>query len=194
MHHVHWRTFWGTILLTSWLFASPIAVWSQTKVETFHPNKCVNESFYLIDKQGTRDGQYVRYSPTGRIIELGTYRNGKKTGVWWNFYSNGLVNNLFDYDKNEEVAFDLDHYRLGKNYAEYPPEAKEIMLEGKVEMSFKVDSLCRCSALRIISSTDPIFNASAFMVGEMEMKALMKERNLKCDNREMRFPVKFQLH
>jgi antitoxin component YwqK of YwqJK toxin-antitoxin module len=57
------------------------------------------ELFYKgLKKTGKDDGEYVKYQDSGRVDIKGTYKLGKKIGVWEDFYPTGVLFKKVYYD------------------------------------------------------------------------------------------------
>lgn len=184
------------LLFALWLVLISHDVMAQRKVETHHPNGKTKEVFSeLQDKRSSvKHGDYFGYHQNGQLIQKGKYHHGVKVGLWWEYFSNGKVKGIYDFDNQSAVPYTLDLLlNKGLNLVGYPKEAVIKKLEGDVEIRFEVDSLCRCRNLLVVASSDPIFDDEARSAGQLLMKYIEREQILRCDNRIVTFPVKFRL-
>lgn len=184
------------LLFALWLEFMPHVVLAQKKVETHHPNGKIKEVFSeLKDKRSSvKHGDYFGYHQNGQLVQKGKYDHGVKVGLWWEYFSNGKVKEIFNFDSQSAVPYTLDLLLYnGLNLVGYPKEAVIKKLEGDVEIRFEVDSLCRCRNLDVVASSDPIFDDEARSAGQLLMKNIEREQILRCDNRIVTLPVKFRL-
>ena len=65
------------------------------------------ESYYINSGDSIRNGSYIRYSETGKIIRKGQFREGNPSGIW-HFYTKKYPNDeylIYDFDTFREVFF-----------------------------------------------------------------------------------------
>ncbi len=187
-------------------------------VQTYYNKNQIKEYFYVLkNKKAIKHGTYNKYWPNGKIAEQGNYSNGKKDGKWVYLYSNGktmefgsykddkkiekwyyfdskgLITKIHDFGINKDIPITLDNYHLSFNSVDYPNIAKENQIEGEVILSFEVDSTCNCSNLKIVNTTDTIFNESALNAGKNVLNRIEREKKLNCDRRIITLPVGYKL-
>ena len=54
-------------------------------------------------KNGKKDGLWVRYHDNGRIEEKGTFKDGKNDGPWVNYHDNGQLREKGTYKDGKKV-------------------------------------------------------------------------------------------
>jgi hypothetical protein len=91
------------ICLSGTLFASG----DTTHVTTRYKDGKVNEQF-VRNKNGEKDGSYIRYTRYGKKYIVGQYADGIPVGIW-EFYSsdvNGVLVQKLDFDTHKELFVD----------------------------------------------------------------------------------------
>ena len=206
------------------LLLAPMIIISQTiEKRTYYQSQKINESYSVLeDNKDIKHGRYTKYYSSGSKQKEGNIVNGKKAGWWteyypgcklrakgeysegekvdlWYYYTNGKKSNnlskIINHTTGKLHPLTLDSFPL-LNFLNitYPAMAKEMKLEGSLEISFQVDSTCACSSLKIINSTHPILNNSALEGAKRLIKWIENNDKLECDNREISIPLEFKLH
>ncbi|HTL82162.1 MAG TPA: hypothetical protein VL651_10680 [Bacteroidia bacterium] len=96
------------LLLAS--FILPTLLFSQkdtTHITTHYRNGVVNEN-YVLNKNGEKDGAYLKQTKYGKVYTKGQYNNGVPTGTW-EYYTSDTVGTLvekLDFDAHKELFVD----------------------------------------------------------------------------------------
>jgi len=90
-------------LILLMLFVLPTNVFAQDTVKRSSDISNFTERFMVLksDKK-VRHGSYKLLNSDGKIIASGKYDQGKRTGIW-NFYTNGLLVQQYDYTNNKII-------------------------------------------------------------------------------------------
>lgn len=78
-----------------------------TTVKTAYKDGTKNEHYYL-NKDGNRNGRYIRYTRYGKVYTEGQYNNGTPVGIW-NYYSadtSGKLVETLNFDTHKETFLD----------------------------------------------------------------------------------------
>lgn len=54
----------------------------------------------IVQKNGKKDGKWILYYDSGKILGVGEFKNGKKIGYWKFYFENGLVESEGNYTQN----------------------------------------------------------------------------------------------
>ncbi len=101
------------------------------KITQYYDNGRIYRRFY--EKDGVRDSLYFRWNNRGNLVREGLYRNGKKTGLWKQWYFEEKTG----YDYREEL---YNHFGILQHIASYWIRNKKNILLNKVEYIIKGDT------------------------------------------------------
>ena len=68
-----------------------------TKVMFYHDNGEVAQTGYFIDNK--RHGNWTSYHPSGKKSAMGSYQSGLKTGQWFFWNENDLIEVIYEENK-----------------------------------------------------------------------------------------------
>lgn len=155
----------------------------------FHKNGTFKRKGNYI--RNKREGKWVFYFDDNGLDGEGTYLNDKKSGTWIYYHTNGQKSSeeLYADDKLQKLqAWYVDGTRsrdtcleqipempggeeylyqfLGRNI-QYPVEAKENEISGKVIVTFNVDTLGNLSDFEIVKSPHPSLSKESLRVARL---------------------------
>ncbi|MFA4852972.1 MAG: energy transducer TonB [Bacteroidales bacterium] len=126
-------------------------------------DKIVKHKFFKIDEyikikgyydMGKKSGEWIEYYSPNKIQTIGRYKDDKKIGIWKTYTEKDRVIIQFDYDNNIKLK------PIINLWFRYPEIASENNLEGEASYSYKINSDCSISDIKVISSSDKSFSDS----------------------------------
>lgn len=87
------------------------------KEMSWNNNEVIEEAYY---KHGIKHGVYMLHE-RGKLLYIGEYNNGEKTGVWYCFDMGILMGKIYDFHPNTDhwVYYYHDNGRKFKHYPKY---------------------------------------------------------------------------
>ena len=71
------------------------------------------EGFFQDSACQVRSGYFRYYHPTRYIASMGAYRNGKRQGLWLQYYSDGTLDDSTVYDSGNPIGIRMSWHRTG---------------------------------------------------------------------------------
>jgi hypothetical protein len=116
---------------------------------------------YAINKEGNKNGRYVRYTRHGKVYVQGQYKNGTPVGIW-NYYaldSSGALVQTLDFDKHTETFLDsvnVNSLVCGPRYFGGNPAKQEyIQLRLRTDFTEQERGSMRGKAIMVVFEIDP---------------------------------------
>lgn len=128
-------------------------------------------------------GTYTTYHANGRVLQSGTYNQGRRNGYWQSWFDNGQketethytngketgIWKYYNYNGSLSCAFNMDSVAVQTissadlgyiaSKLKYPARARDLGIEGDVEAAILVDSNCNITNFTILSYTSEDFRA-----------------------------------
>jgi hypothetical protein len=167
-------------------FAVPFLVLKEVKNDTSKLNDYIKiKGFY---ENGKKQGVWTEYAAKYIKKSKGNYELGKKIGIWETYQENGFVVECFDYDKNEklEPLFFLPHIP-------YPQKSRFSGVEGKVTLSYAVNSDCTISNIKIIKSLNEECDNAVLQIFNKSIALFYPKYNFNCQPKTQSLDVNFTL-
>lgn len=99
------------------IFYSVIFLHSTETVTNKYKNGNIKE-IIAIDLEGRKSGDYKLFYSNGKVKEKGDFRRNKKTGMWYYYYENGKRKIIEIYTGNHLIQFEQFN-KEGKSHGEY---------------------------------------------------------------------------
>lgn len=172
-------------------FLLPLFAFAQkdtTHVQTHYQNGKVNEE-YVLNKDGNRDGAYIRKTRNGKNYIKGQYSNGQPTGIW-EYYASDTTGELvekLDFDSHKELF--VDKYRVpslicGPRFFGGSMIEQEY-IQNHIKSDFTADERTAMAGQRytvsfVIDSTTLKVISGSVMVNEKEVTPAVNDRLVKA--------------
>ena len=178
-------------LIVLLLFTFQVSSQELEKVIVYYPNsETIKESYTVLKTdENIKHGEYKLFTKLSTIKETGFYDYGNKTGVWeTNIYVNDArITKKFDFDNNQELNPEIS---VGVNY---PQICKELMLEGTVNVIYKVNSDCSIDSIEIMNESHEEFEKEAIRIVNKLDVLQQKYSKVKCKEERVEKAITFNL-
>jgi len=151
--------------MKSFIFKMKTALFISFFILSIVTQAAVSDTINYTDKTGKRQGKWVitnkqlskpkpDYQPDQKIEE-GKYVDGKKTGKWIEYYSNGKIKTVITYVNNKPIGYAILYHENGKikeegmwNIDRWVGEYKLYYENGEVQQSFNFNAMGKREGLQ----------------------------------------------
>lgn len=137
-------------------------------------------------RHGKKHGEWVEYSRPGLLSSRGSYLEDEKTGIWETYKEQGQVAERYDHDKKEKLK------PLIQVAIAYPEQARKARVEGKVVVSYRINTDCSIDQITVEKKLDPDCDRAAIDLIK-KIGALSRIYDWECEERAVKQEFVYQL-